>query len=329
MNDVPATMRAVRVMDCSGPSGLRVEEVPVPQPKKGQVLIKVEAAGLNFADVLQSRGTYSGGPVAPYTAGLEAAGRVVAAGEGVHVSVGSRVLGGGQGAFAEYVAWNAQGLTPVPQNWTSSQGASFFVDWFTAHGALRAVGRLKRDEWVLIHASAGGVGSAAVRLAKHFGAKVIATASSEEKLVRSKTNGADVVANSLTEDFVEVAHACTGGLGVDLILEMVGGETFYKNIRALRPFSRMVVYGAASGEVAQFDNMALISRPVELIGYHLSQLSQFRPDLFAAEVREIQDLIQAGVAVPEEPTTYALDDARKAFEAMEARKTIGKVVLIP
>jgi NADPH2:quinone reductase len=326
---LPETMRAVVVRDLKGPEAAHVESRPVPHPVAGEVLIAVRAAGVNYADVMQTRGLYVGGPEAPYVPGLEAAGEVVAAGEGAQIPVGARVLGGGAGAFAEYVAWPASGLTQLPDSWSYGQGAAFFVQWFTAHGCLRTIGRLKRGEHVLVHAAAGGVGTAAVRLAKHFGARVIATASTQAKLERAARFGADVLVNYTEEDFVDAVKDATDGRGADLVLEMVGGETFEKNFEAVRPYGRVVVYGSASAQKASIDNVTLIFRPVEVLGYHLNVLSRKRPDLFAAEVREVQALIQAGVIQPEEPTLYPFAQAAEALAALEARQTTGKLALVP
>lgn len=325
--DIPKEMRAAVVTGTGGPDDLHIQTRPVPELGPGQALIRVAAAGLNYADVMQSRGLYLGGPKPPYVAGLEASGEVVAVGKGVQLGPGARVLGGGGGAFAEYVAWPAAGLSQLPDGWSYGQGAAFFVQWFTAHGCLRTVGRLKPGEWVLVHAAAGGVGSAAVRLAKHFGARVIATASSPEKLERAKALGADVLIDYERERFVERTLEATGGVGADLVLEMVGGETFEKNFEATRPYGRIVVFGSASAKVAKVDNVSLIFRPVEVIGYHLNVLSRRRPDLFSAEVKEVQALIQQGVVVPEEPQAYPLDEVARAYRDLESRKTTGKLAI--
>jgi NADPH2:quinone reductase len=329
MADLPTTMRAAVVEKLEGPGALSIVERPVPSPGPGEVLIKVEAAGLNYADVAQSAGAYPGGPAAPYISGVEACGEVVAVGEGAGYRVGDKVIGAGGSAFAEYVAWPSAALFPRPPHWSAGQGASFFVQWLTAHGCLRTIGQLKEGETVLVHAAAGGVGQAAVRIAKHFGAKVIATASTAEKLAIAEKLGADVCVNYTSEDFVKACRDATGGQGVDLILEMVGGETFEKNLRAVRSFGRIVVFGAASNEQRTVDNVSLIFKPVVLAGYHLSILAAKRPDLFMAELAEVQELIAKGVIAPEEPTSRPLNELAAAMIDLQARKTTGKVVLIP
>ncbi|MFO0722968.1 MAG: NADPH:quinone oxidoreductase family protein [Myxococcota bacterium] len=324
-----STMRAVEIPSSGGPRVARIIEVPVPQPKAGEVLVRIAAGGLNFADVMQTRGLYVGGPKPPYIAGFEGAGEVVQVGEGVDLAVGAKVIGTGPGAFAEYAAWRAKELIPLPPRMSFAQGAAFFVQWLTAHGCLRTFGRLVPGETVLIHAGAGGVGSAAIRLAKHFGAQVIATASSDDKLAKMRELGADVVINYQTQDFVEITKQHTQGRGAHLILEMVGGEIFDKNWKALMPFGRMVVYGAASTKAANARNIDLIFKPIEVIGYHLTVLMTKRPDLFQAEMVEVESLLAAGVILPEEPKQYRLADAVQALTDLEERRTTGKLVLVP
>lgn len=326
---LPAEMRAVVIADTQGPGAARVERVPVPELRPRHVLVKVRAAGVNYADVMQSLGYYEGGPTPPYVAGIEAAGEVVAVGESAGAQIGDRVIGFGASAFAEYVLWPAGGTMPLPTGWTFEQGAAFGVQWFTAHACLRTCGRLCAGESVLIHAAAGGVGQAAVRLAKHFGARVFATASSPEKLAIAGRLGADVLIDYTREDFVEVVRERTNGRGVDLILEMVGGDTFRKNLEAAVAFGRIVVFGAASGEMAKVGNRELIFRPVELVGYHLGVMQRKRPDLMMRQLVEVRELIERGVIVPDAPTALPLDRASEALTNLRARATTGKLVLVP
>ena len=329
MTMIPTTMRALEVSSLEGPSSAKVVEKPVPKPRPGYVLVRVEAAGLNFADTMQTRGLYVGGPKAPYLAGSEGAGEIVAVGEGVSWKVGARVIGMGGRAFAEYAEWPAFFLLPLPEGWSFAQGAAFPVQWLTAHGCLRICGRLEKGESVLIHAAAGGVGVAAVTLAKHYGARIFATASTDEKLEVARSYGADELINYKTQNFAEVIRERTQGRGVDLILEMVGGETFRQNLEAVVPYGRIVVFGAASGESANINNVNLIFRPIEVIGYHLLVMAQKRPELFQQQIVEMTELIQKGVIVPAEPTTAPLSDAVSWMEAMERRETTGKIVFVP
>ena len=238
-------------------------------------------------------------------------------------------MGYGVSAFAEYIAWPAGNLLPLPNGWTMEQGAAFPVQWLTAYGCLRTVGRLEEGETVLIHAAAGGVGLAATTLAKHLGAKVFATASSKEKLELAKAHGADELINYSTQDFVAEVKARTEGQGVDLVLEMVGGETFGRNFRAVKPYGRIVVFGSATAQQAVIDNTTLIFKPVEVIGYHLAVMAQKRPDLMTPCLGEVMQLVKRGVITPEAPTTFPLGEAVRALRDLEDRKTTGKLVLIP
>ncbi|MCO4746164.1 MAG: NADPH:quinone oxidoreductase family protein [Proteobacteria bacterium] len=322
-------MRVLEVPTLEGPGVARIAERDMPTPTGDQVVVKVGAAGINYADVAQTHGLYPGGPEGPYVGGLEMAGTVTAAGPDSPIPVGTRVMGMGPAAFSEYVCWRTNSVFPTPDPWTDAQAAAFPVQWLTAHACLRTVGRVEAGDNVLIHAAAGGVGSAAVRLAKHFGAFVIGTAGSEAKCERVRALGADHAINYQTENFAERCREITQGDRMDLILEMVGGETFRENLRALRPYGRMVVYGAATHEQANIGNVQIIFRPVEIIGYHLTVMMQKRPDLFARQWTEMVSLIAQGVVLPEAPTEVALADGAQALADMEARKTVGKVVLIP
>lgn len=325
------TMRVLEVASLQGPAGVRVADRPVPVPPPGHALVRVRAAGLNFADTMMARARYLGGPKPPYVAGLEACGEIVALGDSAGpqpFAIGARVMGYGAGAFAEYVSWPARALLPLPSGWSETQGAAFPVQWLTAHGCLRICGRLEAGETVLVHAAAGGVGRAAIRLAKHFGARVIATASTADKLEIARRHGADDLINYQQEDFVAAVKRLTGGRGVDLVLEMVGGDTFAKNIAAVVPYGRIVVFGVASAQPASVSNAQLVFNPVELIGYHLLVMAQRRSDLYARQMAEISELIASGVATPEEPRTYPLADGARAFDDLESRRSVGKLVLV-
>lgn len=326
---IPRTMRAALVTSKEGPRALALVEREVPSPREGEVLLRVRAAGVNYADCAQSRGHYVGGPTPPYVPGLEVCGDVVARGDGVTIDEGARVIATGLGSFAEYMRVRASSVMPLPKTWTPEQGASFFVAWMTAYGCLHTCGQLARGQTVVVHAAAGGVGQAAIRLAKHAGARVIATASSTEKLAVAKKLGADVLVDYTKDDFVQAARDATGGEGADLVLEMVGGDVFEASLAAVRPFGRVVVFGAASGRPADANNVNLIFRPVSVIGFHLTVLAEKRPDLFMAAMQGMHALIAEGVVVPDGITTYPLDDVARALVDMESRTTTGKLVIVP
>lgn len=309
---------------------MRVVEVGVPEPGVGEVLVKVGAAGVNFADVMQTRGTYDGGPEVPYVAGFEAAGEVVAVGGEVSgVEVGARVIGTGRGAFAEYVVMAAGGLALVPEGWRDEQALGLVLNWATALAALKPLGQLSRGQSVLIHAAAGAVGQAAVRMAKHYGATVIATASAGKHEVVRRL-GADHVIDYRTADVAEEVRRFTGGCGVDVVLESVGGETFRSSLAAAkRVTGKVVVYGVAGGE-ASISNWELnFKHQVHVIGLHIGVLSQHAPEMFGELMDELQKLIAEGVYPPGEPTVYDLADGPKALAELEARATVGKIALRP
>ncbi|TCC25435.1 zinc-binding dehydrogenase [Kribbella speibonae] len=306
---------------------MRLVEVAVPVAGPGEVLVKVGAAGVNFADVMQTRGTYDGGPKPPYLAGFEAAGTIVALGDNVtNVALGDHVIGTGAGAFAEYMLMPANGVVPVPTGWSDDEALGLVLNWATALASLR-LGQLTAGDTVLIHAAAGGVGQAAVRIAKHYEATVIATASASKHDVVRRL-GADHVIGAA--DLVAEVRRLTGGRGADIVLESVGGETFRQSVEvARRVTGKVVVIGAAAGE-SSISNWELnFKHPVHVIGQHLTTTIQHAPKLFAEVLEELDELIDAGVYPPGRPTVYDLTDGPKALAELEARATVGKLALKP
>ncbi|TCC37560.1 NADPH:quinone oxidoreductase family protein [Kribbella speibonae] len=320
-------MRALEQPSLDGPGAMRFVEVAVPVAGPGEVLVKVGAAGVNFADVMQTRGTYDGGPKPPYLAGFEAAGTIVALGDNVtNVALGDHVIGTGAGAFAEYMLMPANAVVPVPTGWSDDEALGLVLNWATALASLR-LGQLTAGDTVLIHAAAGGVGQAAVRIAKHYGATVIATASASKHDVVRRL-GADHVIGAA--DLVAEVRRLTGGRGADIVLESVGGETFRHSVEvARRVTGKVVVIGAAAGE-SSISNWELnFKHPVHVIGQHLTTTIQHAPELFAQVLEELDELIDAGVYPPGRPTVYDLADGPKALAELEARATVGKLALRP
>lgn len=329
--NTPTTMRALRQATLNGPQDLHlVDDVPVPTPGPGEVLIRVTAAGVNFADVMQTRGTYHRGPQAPYLAGFEAAGEVVALGEDVTgVEVGAHVIGTGYGAFAEYAVLTAAGLAPVPEGWADEQALGLVLNWATALAALKPAGRVAAGDTVLVQAAAGGVGQAAVKLAKHYGATVIATAS-PDKHEAVRALGADHVIDYRGTDLAAEVLRLTGGEGADLVLESVGGAAFTASLAATkRVTGRIVVYGLAGGE-ASITNWDLVFRhQVHLIGLHIALLAEAEPRIFAELMDELTALRAAGVFTPGNPTVHDLAEGPRVLADLEARATVGKLALRP
>ncbi|MER5884526.1 zinc-binding dehydrogenase [Streptomyces sp. NPDC001941] len=278
---------------------------------------------------MQTRGTYANGPRAPYTAGFEAAGEIVAAGPGVAdpLPVGTHVVGVGPGAFAGYMAMPAAGAVPVPAGWSDAQALGLVLNWATALAALRPLGRVREGETVLVHAAAGGVGQAAVRLAKHYGARVVATAS-PAKHVTVRALGADLVVDGRHPDLAGELARLTGG--VDLVLESVGRATFAASLAAARPFSgRVVVYGAASGEASVSTYDLVFTHQVQLKGLHIGTLAAAAPGVFGELLDELRRLIDLGVYPPGTPEVHPLADGPRVLAALEEGRTEGKLALDP
>ena len=326
-------MRALRQTSLNGPQDLSlVPDAPVPSPGPGEVLVRVTAAGVNFVDISQARGTFAGGPQPPYLAGIEGAGEVTAVGEGVTgLEPGAHVIGVGirGGAFAEYMVLPAAAAVPVPAGWADEQALGLVVSWPTALAALKPLGGVTAGQTVLIHAAAGGTGQVAVKLAKHYGATVIATASpGKHDTVRAL--GADHVVDSRGTDVAAEVLRLTGGAGVDLVLESVGGATLDASLAATkRVTGRVVVYGLAGGQAA-ITNWDLVYRhQVHVIGLNIGILIQAAPQIFGQVMGELFGLLAAGVLGPGQPTSYELAEGPKALAELEARATVGRLALLP
>jgi len=328
---IPATMRALQQTSRNGPPDLRlIDDAPVPAPGKGEVLLRVAAAGVNFRDITQSRGTSPDSPPPPYLAGFEAAGEVVAVGEAVDgVAPGAEVIGVGYGAFAEYMVLPAVAAVPRPAGWTAAQSLGLVVNWPTALAALGPLGRVAAGEVVLVHAAAGGTGQAAVTIAKHLGATVIATAS-PAKHATVRARGADHVLDSRGARLVEEVLDLTDGAGADVVLESAGGETFGASLAATRRVTgRVVVLGLAGGESAVTNWQLVYEHQVQLIGLNIGVLIQAAPQVFGEVMGALFQLIAAGVVRPGEPTEHDLADGPEVLAEMERRATIGKLALRP
>jgi len=328
---LPSTMRALQQTSFDGPRDMRlVTDAPVPAPGPGEVLIRVTAAGVNFADVARSYGTYHGGPTPPYIAGMEAAGEVVATGEAVTgLADGTHVVGTGNGAFAEYMVVPETAAVPVPAGWTDEEALGLVLNWATALAALKPLGLLTAGQTVLIHAAAGGLGQAAVRMAKHYGATVIATASAgKHEVVRAL--GADHVLDYRDADLAAEVRRLTGGAGADLVLESVGGATFGASLAAAkRVTGRVVVYGLAGGEASVTNWDLVFHHQLHVIGLHIRALRQDAPQIFSEVLDELSALREAGVLTPGRPSVYALADGPKVLTDLAARATVGKLALRP
>ncbi|MFJ4873150.1 NADPH:quinone oxidoreductase family protein [Streptomyces sp. NPDC088757] len=329
-NSTGQTVRALVQRSHRGPKDLTLttgHRRPAPGP--GEYLIRVGAAGVNFADVMQTHGTYAGGPRAPYVAGFEAAGEIVGAGPDVEtpLRLGTHVVGVGPGAFAQYMTMPATGVLPVPSGWSDAEALGLVLNWATALAALKPLGETKAGEAVLVHAAAGGVGQAAVRLARHYGARVIATAS-PEKHHTVEALGADEVLDGRRPDLAEEITRLTGG--VDLVLESVGQATFRTSLSVAKPFTgRIVVFGAASGDATLTTHDLVFTHRVQVKGLHIGALAVAAPSLYQSLLVEIEALIAQGVYPPGTPHVHPLAEGPAVLRQLEAGRTRGKHALDP
>ncbi|MEU8621816.1 zinc-binding dehydrogenase [Streptomyces sp. NPDC048623] len=324
------TVRALVQRSHRGPKDLSLTtDLHLPTPGPGEYLIRVGAAGVNFADVMQSHGTYGGGPQPPYVAGFEAAGEIVGVGPGIErpLPLGTHVVGAGPGAFAQYMTMPAAGALPVPPGWSDAEALGLVLNWATALAALKPLGEVETGETVLIHAAAGGVGQAAVRLARHYGARVVATASpAKHDTVRAL--GADDVLDGRRPDLAEEITRRTGG--VDLVLESVGRATFKTSLSVAKPFTgRVVVFGAASGDATLTTHDLVFTHQVQVKGLHIGALATAAPSLYQSLLTEIDTLIAAGVYPPGTPQIHPLADGPAVLQQLEAGGTHGKLALDP
>ena len=317
-------MKALVISRLGDPDVLEVRAVPEPVPAPGQELIQVEAGGVNFADIMSAQGGYPGTPKPPLVAGREFC--------GIRLSDGQRVMGYTQwAAFAERVAAPAQLLWPVPKEWSVEEGAAFPVNYFTAYFAYWKAGVLepaagKAAPRVLIHAVAGGVGTAAVQIGKLLGAEMYGTSSSEEKLARVKTLGLQHGINYQQRDYEEAIKDLTQGEGVDAVFEMLGGEHTAKSVRCLRDFGRVIVYGAATGQPAQLDARMLYAKGASVHGLWLTYLSAKR-ELMNQAWKQLSAWTAQGHLRPVVGHVFPLERASEGYRLLLERKNFGKVVL--
>jgi NADPH:quinone reductase len=322
-------MKAIRIHETGGPEVMHLEDVETPTPAQGEILIKVAAAGVNYADLAQRQGAYLTRTRTPMTMGFEVAGTIAAHGPGVSAPpVGTRVVAFVEGGYAEYAIASASTIIPIPENLDFTHAAAFAVQGLTAYQTLRESGRLQPGESVLVQAAAGGVGTLAVQLARLMGAgTVIGTASNEQKLDLVRRLGADAAINYTQNDWVEQVKQATGGRGVDVVLEVVGGPIAEQCLQCLAPFGRMVVIGAASGQLVQFSGIQLMYKNLSVVGYWLTAWLS-RPDRIAAATIELMQYLATGALQIVVGQTYPLAEAAEAHRAIAERRTTGKVVLL-
>ncbi len=316
-------MKALVISRLGGPEVLEVRDMPEPAPAPGQELVAVKAGGINFADLMSATGGYPGTPKPPLIAGREFC--------GVQPGTGKTVMGYAQwAAFAEKAAARSELLWPVPQGWSAEEGAAFPVNYFTAYFAYWKAGLLEKSPGptprVLIHAVAGGVGTAAVQIGKLLGIEMYGTSSSEDKLARVKALGLQHGINYKEQDYQEAVKELTTGQGVDAVFEMLGGPHVAKSVHCLRDFGRVIVYGAATGEPANFDPRILYAKGASVHGLWLTYLSQHR-ELMQSAWKRLEAWTAAGHLRPIVGAAFPLEKAEEAYRLLLERKNFGKVVL--
>ncbi len=333
-------MKALMITRLTGPEALAIQEAPEPVAKPGQAIVRVSAGGLNFADVMTTKGGYPGTPAAPLIAGREFA--------GVEEKTGRRVMGYAQwAAFAEKTAAYSHMLWTVPDAWTDEQATAFPVNYFTAYllywqagmtdsvqqamwgqppSAVQRSEAPQRTPRVLIHAVAGGVGTAAVQIGKLLGVEMYGTSSSEEKLARVKPLGLQHPINYKQHDYEEVVKNLTHGEGVDAVFEMLGGEHTAKSTRCLHDFGRVIQYGTATGQAPQLELRAMYAKSGILQGLWLSYLSQKR-EIMEPAWQQLSAWIAEGKLIPQVGHVLPMERAVEAYKLLEEGKNYGKVVL--
>lgn len=325
-------MKAVYIEEIGGADVMQLIDAPVPEPTGKYVRVKVESVGLNYSDIMIREGKYLQRTQLPQILGREFAGVVDAVGEGVRgIEVGQRVYGTvNSGALAEYTLAHAATLLPLPDAMTSDMAVALIVQGVTALHCLDDHGGLKPGETVLIQAAAGGVGTLAIQMAKRLGAgKIIGTASSAEKCAVIRDLGAEAV-NYSDPDWVAQVQALTDGRGADLILESVGGDVFWSSYRDLLAFAgRIVVVGIAGSEVNEIRTTEILKRNTTIVGYFLAQYFEKAPDRVLSAIGRVLDMVNSGAVTPIIGATFPLEKAVDAFNYMQNRQNIGKVVIKP
>jgi NADPH2:quinone reductase len=317
-------MKALVIPSLSGPDALVVQDVPEPTLKPMQTMVRVAACGLNFADLMTTTGGYPGTPAPPLIAGREFA--------GVEESTGRRVMGYIQyAAFAEKVAAYSNMLWPTPERWTDEQAAGFPVNFFTAYLAYWQAGMTEaaasgKNHRVLIHAVAGGVGTAAVQIGKILGMEMYGTSSSDEKLTRVRDLGLQHAINYKQHDYEEVVKELTHGEGVNAVFEMLGGEHTAKSTRCLADFGRVIQYGTATGQQQQLDLRAMYAKSASVQGLWLTYLSQ-KTEIMTPAWNQLSAWINDQKLAPVIGQVFPLGRAVEAYKQLQAGKNYGKLIL--
>jgi NADPH2:quinone reductase len=319
-------VRALQVTRLAGPAGVEIADIPDPAPGPDQVLIDVHAVGLGFPDLLLSRGEYQMRPQLPFVLGTDVAGVVRRTPPGAGLSVGDRVAAfTWVGGAAETVAVSPDLALKLPDNVSLRTGAAVPMNYLTVHFALRHRGNLRAGETVLVQGAGGGIGTAAVELAKALGATVFAVVSSAEKAAVARQAGADQVlaADTFRQELTDI----TGGKGIDVVVDPVGGDRFVDSLRTLDPDGRLLVIGFASGEIPTVKVNRLLLNNISVIGVAWSEYAVAHPGFVQQQWSDLAPYLAAGAIQPPLAPPYPLEEAQTALADLAARRVVGKVVL--
>jgi NADPH:quinone reductase len=324
-------VRAAVCHELGPPSVLRVEEQPDPQPRPGTVVLDVEAAGVNFVDGLFVAGQYQIRPPLPFVPGSEVAGRVAAVGDGVTgLPVGRRVLANtGLGGYATKAAVPASAVTPLPDRLSAAQAATFTQSYSTCLYALRDRAQLAPGERVVVLGAGGGIGLAAIGVARSLGASALAVASTEEKRAAALAAGADAALDPASEPVKDAVRAWAGGTGADVVVDPVGGPHAEASLRALGDRGRYLVIGFASGTIPSVPLNQVLLRNRAVLGIDWGIWAMQHPVEQRALLDDLLGLASAGSIDPVTPTTYPLDQVARALDDLLERRAVGKLALVP
>jgi len=312
-------------------AGCAVREVATPTPGPGEALVRIKAASVNFPDLLMTRGEYQLKPPLPFTPGLDFAGEVAGLGEGVSgLEIGAAVVGGARtGAFAEFIVVPAKALKPKPARLSFGEAASYGAAYLTARVALVRRANLQVGEWLLVHGAAGGVGLAAVDLAKAMGARVIAASASDDKLAQVARLYAPDATVNVTGGFRDQVKEITGGRGVDAVYDPVGGDVFDESLRCLAFDGRLLVIGFTSGRIPTVSANIPLIKGISVMGVRAGEYGRQFPERGGEDQAAVWSMADAGTIRPHVHAQVPLERWREAFDLLAHRRVVGKAVIAP
>ena len=322
-------MRAAQVVRLDGPSAIVVNDVPEPTEEGvfgPQILVDVHAVGVSFPDLLLSKGEYQLKPELPFTLGVDFAGVVRSAPDGSGFAAGDRVACvGPYGGASEVAATGPDSTFPLPDNISFEQGAALPMNYLTAQFGLKERAGITAGETVLVHGAAGGVGTATIQVAKGYGARVIAVVSTDAKAEIARAAGADEVIG--VDGFLAAAKELTDGVGVDIVMDVVGGRLFTDSLRSLAPQGRLLVVGFVDGSIPEVKVNRLLLNNTDVRGVGWGEYAMRRPGYMTRQWRELEPMMASGIVAPPIGTTYALEEIGQALIDMDERRALGKSVL--